>query len=319
MKKILSMILATAMLLLAFTGCSAKKDDTIVRIGSLSGPTTIGILPLMDDASKAENSQYEFTMAVQPDEIAAGINNGSLDIALIPANLAASLYNKTNGAITVIDINTLGVIYCLSADDSVSSIADLSGKSVISVGQGATPEYALNYLLEKNGVTDCDVTFMTDGTEVIAALAEDPTQIAILPQPAATAAMVRVEGVTTRFSFSDEWDNVTSDSRLVTGVTVVRTEFLENHKALVDEFLTLQAESVARCSSELESVAALAVEQEIIAAEPIAMRAIPQCNLVCITGEEMKSALSGYLQTLFDQNPQAVGGAMPADDFYYLG
>ncbi len=319
MKKILSMILATAMLLLAFTGCSVKKDDTIVRIGSLSGPTTIGILPLMDDANKAENSQYEFTMAVQPDEIAAGINNGSLDIALIPANLAASLYNKTNGAITVIDINTLGVIYCLSADDSVSSIADLSGKSVISVGQGATPEYALNYLLEKNGVTDCEVTFMTDGTEVIAALAEDPTQIAILPQPAATAAMVRVEGVTTRFSFSDEWDNVTSDSRLVTGVTVVRTEFLENHKALVDEFLTLQAESVARCSSELESVAALAVEQEIIAAEPIAMRAIPQCNLVCITGEEMKSALSGYLQTLFDQNPQAVGGAMPADDFYYLG
>ncbi len=319
MKKVISLILATVMAFAVFTGCSAKKDDTVVRIGSLSGPTTIGILPLMNDYKDAENSPYEFTMATQPDEIAAGINNGSLDIALIPANLAASLYNKTNGAVTVIDINTLGVISCLSADTSITSVADLSGKSVISIGQGATPEYALNYLLEKNGVTDCEVTFMTDGTEVIAALEEDPTRIAILPQPAATAAMVRIEGVTTCFSFTEEWDSVTSDSRLVTGVTVVRTEFLNEHEGLVKSFLEDHATSVNSCLADVNATAALVVEQGIVAAEPVAIRAIPQCNIVCITGEDMKAALGGYLQTLFDQNPQSVGGAMPADDFYYVG
>lgn len=320
MKKIISAIIVFALSLSIFTGCNSKKDDVTVRVGSLMGPTTIGLLNLMNDVSNGESSgNYDFTMATQPDEIAAGINNGSLDIALVPANLASVLYNKTEGAISVININTLGVIYCVSADDSINSITDLSGKSVITTGQGSTPEYALNYLLSMNGIEDCDVTFMTDGTEVIAALEEDPTQIAILPQPAATAAQVRIEGVTSRFSFTEEWDAVTSDSRLVTGVTIVRNEFLADHPDAVKAFLDDHKASAEKANSDIEGTAALVVEQGIVAAAPIAMRAIPQCNIVCITGEDMKAALSGYLTTLFEQNPQAVGGALPADDFYYLG
>lgn len=295
-------------------------DDVTVRVGSLSGPTTIGILNLMNDFEEGNAiNNYEFTMLTQPDEIAAQLGSGDLDIALIPANLASILYNRTEGAISVIDINTLGVLYCITADGSITSVSDLAGKTVVTTGEGATPEYALRYLLAQYGVEDCELDFRSEGTEVVSVLAQDPDTIVVLPQPAATAAIAQAEGASIAFSLTDEWAAVTDDSILVTGVTVVRNEFLEEHPDAVNTFIAEQSASVEAVASDLEGTAQLAVDQGIIGAVPVATTAIPLCNTVCITGDEMKDLLEGYLNTLNDQNPQAVGGALPEDDFYYIG
>lgn len=319
MKKLVNTVLASVIAIGMLAGCSTPEpEDLKVRVGSLSGPTTIGIVNLMNDVDTAENdTNYEFTVATQPDEIAAALNAGDLDIALIPANLASVLYNRTEGGIEVIDINTYGVLYCLSTDSSIQSIGSLAGRTVITTGQGATPEYAINYLLGQYGITDCTLDFKTEGAEVIASLQKNPDQIAILPQPAATAAMAQVEGLGIAFSLDDEWSGVTSDSRLVTGVTVVRTAFAEEHPDAVASFIEDHRESVDEANNNVEQTAQLVVDAGIVGAAPIAQRAIPLCNIVCVTGDQMRSDLQGYLQTLYDANPQAVGGALPGDDFYY--
>ena len=316
MKKLISTVLTFALGVTMFCGCK-KEDDVTIRIGSLSGPTTIGIINMMNDTMDTNNS-YDFTIATQPDEIAASLNAGDLDIALIPANLASILYNRTEGGIQVIDINTYGVLYCITTDPSITSVSDLSGKTVITTGQGATPEYAMNYLLEQYGVTDCTLDFKTEGSEVIASLQADPNQIAVLPQPAATAAMVQIEGMDIAFSLDEAWSEV-SDSRLVTGVTVVRTEFLEQHPDAVASFIVDHHNSVVLANSEVEQTAQLVVDAGIVGAVPVAQRAIPLCNIDCVASAQMRTALEGYLQTLYDANPQAVGGAMPGDDFYHVG
>ena len=310
MKKVLSALL----ILLLISGCSqTKKDDTVVHVGSLKGPTSIGLLSFMNE----DNPQYQFDMVTQADELMAGLVSGDYDIILIPANASSILYNKTNKGIKVIDINTLGVLYCITGDESITSIKDLSGKTVITTGQGTTPEYALRYLLNKYEVNDCTLEFKSEATEVAAVLASDPNAIGVLPQPFVSATQANNDKVKISFSLTEEWDQITSDSRLITGVTVVRNEFLEEHESLVKEFLEKHNESVEKVSSDLDTVAKLAVEKEIIGAEPLAKIAIPQCNIVCITGNDMKNALSGYLQSLYDFDPQSVGGNLPDDSFYY--
>lgn len=319
-RRLLGTILTAGVIISSLCGCSeqaVQQDDVTVRVGSLSGPTTIGIVNLMNDVATGTNEgNYEFTVATQPDEIAAALNAGDLDIALIPANLASILYNRSEGAIQVIDINTFGVLYCISNDTSITSVADLAGKTVITTGQGATPEYAMNYLLEQYGVTDCTLDFKTEGAEVIASLQENPDQIAVLPQPAATAAMMQVEGLEINFSLDDEWMNITSDSRLVTGVTVVRKAFAEEHPDAVSTFITDHHNSVITANNDIDATAQLVVDQGIVGAVPIAQRAIPLCNVVCLTGDRLRTDLEGYLQTLYNADPQSIGGALPGDDFY---
>ncbi|MEE1114783.1 MAG: ABC transporter substrate-binding protein [Eubacterium sp.] len=298
-----------------------NNENVLVRVGSLQGPTSMGLVNLRSE-SEAGNAKgsYEFTMETQPDAIAASFVKGDLDIALIPANLAAVLYNKTEGGISVIDINTLGVLYCVTGDTSVTSVADLSGKTVYTTGQGASPEYVMNYLLQQNGITDCTLEFRSEATEVAAVLAEDPNAIAVLPQPFVTVAEAQNEALHTAFSLTDEWDAVTADgSKLVTGVTVVRNEFLDANKAAVDLYLSEKAESVEKASSDVEGTAALVAQYGIIEKAPIAQKALPYCNIAIVTGEEMKTSLSGYLNVLFTADPKSVGGALPGDDFYYLG
>lgn len=314
MKRLMALTLTLIMTALMASGCAGEKKAA-VRVGSLSGPTTIGIANMMND----NKDSYEFTMATQPDEIASKIGAGDLDIALIPANLAASLYNKTNGGIRIIDINTLGVLYCVTGDTSITGINDLSGKTVITTGQGATPEYAVNYLLDQYNVENVTLDFKADGQEVIAALSQDKDQIAILPQPAATAATVQIEGVNTAFSLNDTWSDLNNGSMFITGVTVARKEFIEQNKEAVDRFIEDHKISADKASSDLDTTAAKTVELGIIAKEPVAKKAIPLCNIVCMSGNGIKAPLEGYLTTLFNANPKSIGGAMPGEDFYYEG
>lgn len=295
-------------------------ESVTVRVGSLKGPTTMGLVNLMKASENGEaEGTYEFTMATQADEILAGVVGGNIDIALIPANVAAVLYKRTEGGVAAVDINTLGVLYCVTGDDSINSVKDFAGKTVITTGQGSTPEYAINFLLAQNGITDCTLEFKSEATEVAAALAQDPTQIAVLPQPFATVAQVQNDALHAAFSLADEWDALGVESRFLTGATIVRKAFLEEHPEAVDLFIKEHAASAEKAVSDVEGTAALVAEYGIIEKAPIAQKALPYCNIVCITGDEMKDALSGYLSTLFEQNPAAVGGAMPAEDFYYTG
>ncbi len=321
MKRLIAVILAALLAIAACACAGEKKDETAIRVGSLKGPTTMGLVNLMKKTDNKEASaNYEFTMETQADAIAAKIVSGDLDIALVPANLASALYNKTNGGIRVINVNTLGVLYCVTGDDSIQSVKDLAGKEVILTGQGTTPEYSLRYLLDKNGITDCTLTFKSEATEVAAALAEDSTQIAVLPQPFATVAQIQNDALHAAFSLSDEWDAVAGgESKLLTGATIVRADFLKDHEGLVKQFLKDHAESAKAAVDDVEGTAALVAEYGIIEKAPVAQKALPFCNIVCLTGDEMKTALSGYLQVLYDSDAKSVGGALPADEFYYIG
>ena len=295
-----------------------EASDEVLRVGSLKGPTTMGLVNLMSEVESGAKSGYSFEMQSQPDVIMSELVSGKLDIALLPANVAAVAYNKTNHGVSAIDINTLGVLYCVSGDESVKSVKDLAGKTVLSTGQGASPEYVLNYLLEKNGVTDCDVQFKSEATEIAALLKQDPSQIAILPQPFVTVATAQNDQLKVAFSLTDEWKSVSPDSKLLTGVTVVRNEVLENRAAEVDQFIADHQASTEKAGTDVDATAELVAKYGIIAKAPVAKKALPNCNIVAIAGDEMKTDLAGYLQVLFDANPKSVGGTMPDDDFYYI-
>lgn len=291
------------------------KDDTVVRVGALKGPTTMGLLFMKDQPN------IDFTMVTAPEEIMPMIVKGDVDIAMVPSNMASVLYNKTEGQISVIDINTLGVLYMVTADENVKTMEDLKGRTVYLTGQGATPEYVLRYILKENGLTDADVTleFKPEPTEIVSILAEDQEAVGLLPQPFVTAACLKNEALKVAMDLNEEWDALQGEggSHMITGVTLVRNEFLAEHKEAVKQFIADHAASAEKVNSSPEEAAKLVVEAGIVPKEPVAQKAIPECNIVCISGEEMKTALSGYLNVLFEQNPKSVGGALPEEDFYF--
>ena len=275
---------------------AASAEDAVIRVGALKGPTSMGLVNMMD-----EHPEYSYTM----ETAAAGIVSGDLDIALVPANLASVLYNKTQGGISVIDINTTSVLYIVSSDENLASMKDLAGKTVYLTGKGTTPDYVLQYLLAANDMSADDVTleYKSEATEVASVLAEDPDAIGLLPQPFVTAACMQNDQLKVVLSLEDEWEKVQSGS-IVTGVTIVRNEFLSEHQDLVDEFLAAHEKSAYEVNDNPAAAAEKIVELGIVAKQPIAEKAIPMCGITCITGDDMKASLSAYLEVL-------------ADDFYY--
>lgn len=317
MKKKLKYFIVAAVMLFVLGGCAQAapvQNDTQVRVGSLKGPTSIGLVKLIHEQ---ENNPYTFTMETQADVIIAGMASGDLDIALIPANVASVLYKKTNGGIEVIDINTLGVLYMVSGNADIASLEDLAGKTVYTTGAGSTPEYVLRYLLSEKGLSDSvKIEFKSEAAEVAAQLAADPSCVGMLPQPFVTAALAQNDQLSIVMDMTKEWDALNNGSRLLTGVTVVRKAFLEENKEAVLSFLKDHEDSVDFANTQTETAAEYTAEAGIIEKAPVAQKAIPFCNIVCISGSEMKDALSGYLQVLFEQDPASVGGQLPADDFY---
>lgn len=359
MKKTLSMLLAAALSVSMLAGCSAKteetaaettaavteaetttaeteatettkaaekaatdSDETVIRIGGLKGPTTMGLVKLIDDAENGNSeNEYEFTMVTAADELTALVAGGNVDIALLPANVASVLYNKTEGGVAVIDINTLGVLYLVSGDTSITAIDQLAGKTVYLTGKGTTPEYSLRYVLSEAGISD-DVTleFKSEATEVASVLAEDPSAIGLLPQPFVTSAMMQNDQLSMIMDLTEVWDSFQPEeggSRLVTGVTIVNKTFLEEHKDLVDTFLTEHEASIEFAESDPETTSQLIETIGIVAKAAVAQKALPYCNIEYVAGEEMKEALSGYLNVLYEQEPASVGGNLPDDAFYY--
>ena len=315
MKKLIGVLLLILMIMGTLIGCGKTEDDVKIRVGAMKGPTSMGMLFMQG------NENYDFVMTTAADELLPMMIKGELDIALIPANVASILYNKTQGGVSVIDINTLGVLYMVSGDSSIKSVEDLRGKTIYLTGKGTTPDYVLNYVLNENGLTNEDVTleFKSEATEVAAVLSENPNAIGLLPQPFVTAAQIQNESLVVVMDMNEQWDMLQGEngSRMVTGVTVVRNEFLQENRKAVEKFIEAHEESTKAINADPDTGAKLAVETGIVAKEPIAKKAIPNCNIVCITGEEMKNALSGYLNVLFEQGKESVGGMVPTEEFYF--
>ncbi|MDR1801751.1 MAG: ABC transporter substrate-binding protein [Lachnospiraceae bacterium] len=297
-------------------------DDYSIKIGGLKGPTGIGLVKLIDDANegKTENNYTFDGFMASPDEVTPKLVQGELDIAAVPSNLAAVLYNNTKGEIKVVAVNTLGILYIVDTTGEISSVADLKGKTIYANGKGSTPEYTLRYILEKNGLDpDKDVTieWKTEATESVTTLAKEGG-IAMMPQPFVTVAQSQLPDLKVALDLNKEWEKVSDGGTLITGVMVARSAFLEEHPSAVAQFFKEYKESTDYVNAN-PIEASLLVESFDIVKAPIAEKAIPYCNITCITGTEMKTMLEGYLQTLADQNIKAVGGAMPASDFYYIG
>ncbi len=290
----------------------------MIRVSALKGPTAMGMIKLMDDES--ENESFQFTIAGAADEITPAIVQGNTDIACVPANLASVLYNKTEGGVKVLAVNTLGVLYiCENGEPTISSAADLKGKTIYSSGKGATPEYALRYILAQNGIDpDNDVTieWKSEHSECLAALVSDEGSAAMLPQPFVTTAQTKNENVNVVLDLNAEWAALNNGSALVTGVVIARTEFAEQYPEAVDSFLQEYSSSVEYVNANTAEAAQLIGKFDIVPAA-VAEKALPKCNIVFISGSEMKEKLSGYLGVLFDNAPASVGGALPNDDFYY--
>ncbi|MGP1588538.1 MAG: ABC transporter substrate-binding protein [Oribacterium sp.] len=301
-----------------------NAEPVDVRVSAMKGPTAMGMVELMDlvDRGEVSSNRYHFELLSAVDEIAPKIAKGEVDIAAVPANLASVLYNNTEGQVQTLAINTLGVLYICETGDAVHSVADLKGKTLYASGKGATPEYALRYILEKNGVnadTDLRIEWKSEHAECVAALASDPEGIALLPQPFVTAAQAKNDKIRVALDLNEAWNaiqNKDDASRLLTGVVIVRKQFAEQNPQAVKDFLEKYKVSVAYTNANVDAAAALCGSYDIIA-EPVAKKAIPLCNIVYIDGSEMKASLAGYLGVLFQQNPKSVGGKLPADDFYY--
>lgn len=285
---------------------------------TLKGPTGMGLASLMDKAAKGETENtYTFTLAGDPTAVSASVIKGEVDVACVPVNLASVLFNKTNGAYICAAINTLGVLHIVENGDSVQSIADLAGKTLYATGLGSTPEYILNYILEKNGLSDkVTVEYKTEHSELTALLASGDATLGMLPEPNVTSAMIQNADLRLALDMTAEWDKV-SDTSAVQGCVIVKKSVVEENPAAFEAFLADYAESVAFVNANVEDAAAMCETYGIVPKAAVAKRAYPNCNIVFVTGGEMKTSLAAFLGVLYEANPASVGGALPGDDFYY--
>lgn len=339
MKRLIALAMS-AVMMLSLTACAGgseasssapegssavAEERAAVRVGGLKGPTAMGMVKLMEeDAAGTTANDYEFTLAGSADEINPLLIKGELDIAAVPTNVASVLYNKTEGQVEILALNTLGVLYVVENGNTIQSVEDLRGKTIYSTGKGATPEYALNYILGENGLTagtDVTVEYKSEHSELASLLAAGQADLAVLPQPFVTSVLAKNPDVRIALNLTEEWDKVTEDgSKLTMGALVVRKDFAESNPEAVRNFLKEYQISTQYVTDEanLDDAAAL-IEQYGIISAAVAKQALPYCNIVCITGEEMRTAAEGFLSILAKANPQSVGGTLPAENFYYIG
>ncbi len=321
-KKILSLCLLLCLTLSMLAGCGSKDSATEVRLGCMKGPTAIGMINLISDANAGKTAySYTHTIAGTADEISTGLINGTLDIAAVPCNLASVLYNKTEGEIVTVAINTLGVLYIVEGGSRIHSVADLKGTTIYSTGQGTTPEYTLRYLLSSAGIDpDKDVTieYKSEATEVVAALAQNPEAVAMLPQPYVTVATNNNPNLRIALDVAKEWEKLAGNGgTVVTGVLVARKSFIEDNPKVLKSFLEEYKASAEYANSNVDDTAALLESYDVFKAA-IAKKAIPYCSVTYIDGEYMKTLALSYLNVLYEQNPKAVGGKAPTEGMFYI-
>ena len=297
-----------------------KEDPIALNIFMLAGPTGIGAANMI---AKSENDEYDqeynFTIATAPDEVVGKIVKGEADIAAVPTNLASALYAKTEGGITVLGVNTLGVLSIIEQEKTVNTIEDVKGRTIYTTGNGANPQYILEYVLRENGIDpekDVNIIYKTENTELATVLNEDANALIMAPQPVATSIVLNSNAVIS-LDMTEEWAKVASDSVLMMGCVVVRNEILESNPKAIEQFMADYEESINAANNDPATTGKYCEDYGIVAKAPLATKAIPSCNLVWITGDEMKTGLEGYLTVLFNANPASIGGNLPDEEFYF--
>ena len=336
MKKTLCILLALVMLL-SLAACATKTPEpekttepttapavkVDMNIYTISGPTGIGMVNMMALDETTALEKYHFTVAATPQEVVSKISTGEADIAAVPTNLASTLYKKTEKGIKILAVNTLGVLNVLNyKGEKIETAADLKGRTIYTTGKGSNPEYIINYLLKANDIDpekDVKIEYKEEGSELVPVWNTDETAVIIAPQPVATSIKLNYEGSEIVINLNDIWEQVSSDSKMMMGCVIVRDEFLKENPGAVANFLEDYKRSVEAANTDVEKTAQLCEENGIVPKAPLAKAAIPNCNLCFITGEEMKTNLTGYLKVLFEADPTSIGGEMPDDNFWYVG
>ncbi|NCC67862.1 MAG: ABC transporter substrate-binding protein [Clostridia bacterium] len=339
MKKSLTILAALCLVLALFAGCGTVETEPSpsaspevgentdlgsVKLATLKGATTMGLVKLLDDsAADSLNYSVDNTVYGTADEINTLLINGDVDMAALPCNVASILYNKTEGDVQIAAINTLGVLSIIEVGDSIKSVADLKGKTIYSTGKGTTPEYVLNAILTANGIDpekDVTIEYKSESTEIAAYLTGETAvdgAVAVLPQPYATTVLMTNENARIALDLTAEWENAGLDGKLVTGVLVVRKEFAETNADLMSAFLADYADSVSWVNANADAAAELIVAAGIVAKAPIAVNALPYCNIVFESGNDMVTDVSAYLGVLYEQNPASIGGTLPDESIFY--
>ena len=333
MKKFWSLLAVTAILLLTLSACGDSGEKTNptaipptvkapVHVAVIKGPSGIGMTPLMEKQTTgtAENN-YKFQVLSSPDEVVAALSKGEADIAALPSNLAATLYNKgTSGGIQLLAVTTKGVLSIVESGDTIHRVADLRGKTIYTTGEGANPEFILRHILTKNGLTpgtDVTISFAADNDELASKLAAGLIDVAMVPEPVTTTVLGKNTALRRALSMTEAWDALNGDSALLMTGIVVRTAFLVSHADAVRAFLAEYETSIDTVNTDIPTTARLCEKFEIIPSAAIAEHAIPGCNLTFLSGEDMRTAISGYYEVLFAADARSIGGALPKDDFYY--
>ena len=316
MKKLLALLLTLCLML----PMAALAENAPVSVYTLMGPTGIGMVKLMND----NDGTYDFKLVSAPDEVVAAIASGSADIAAVPTNLAATLYQKLNGGVQLVALNTLGVLHILDRTGEISEIGDLAGRTLYASGQGAIPEYVLNYILEANGLSDSvTVEYKAEHAELATLAASGMVDVCMLPEPNVTAVLTQNSDFRIALDVTALYDEAAAaagaeGTTMAMGCVIVRREWAEQNPDRLAAFLSAYEESVGFVTTEVETAAGMVEEQGIMPKAAVAAKAIPNCHIVFITGEEMKTMIEPFFGVLFDANPSAVGGELPAEDFYYM-
>ncbi len=334
MKKFVSIISTLLILLLLLGLCSCKNsqntegtNDTSddinyipinMSVACMTGPTGVGMAKLMaDNDAKLTANNYTFTVESAATEINAKFLNGEINIASVPTNVAATLYNKTKGKVRMLAVNTYGVLSILEKGNTIKSISDLKGKTIYSTGKGQNPEYILKYILEKNKIDpEKDVTInFVSSEDLVAKLISGEAEVAMAPEPAATTVMIKNQALNRVLSINDEWSKI-CDTKLMMGCIIALDSYVESNQPAITKFLEEYSASIEFAKTNVDEVAKHCATYKIAASEPIAKKAIPNCNLAYVVGQEMMTNVKGYLNVLHSANPSSIGDNLPSDDFY---
>lgn len=344
MKKIVSFILAVVLVAAMFVSCADKNDTAVVssktesvaptsydiNIAALAGPTGMGMAYMLGSDDTINN--YNYTIASSPDEVTSKLLTGTYDIAALPTNVAATLYNGSQGKVQLLALNTLGVLYVLEKGDTIKSVKDLEGKTIYISGQGSTPEYVVRYLLEENGIDSnkdvkLDFTY-TAHADLVAYAASGKADVVVLPEPTVTALLAQNSEMRVALDLNDAWADVVADddddddddeSIISMGCVAVRTEFAEKNPEAVENFLKDYEASVKKVNEDHAAASEKIAELGIVAKPAVALKALPRCNIVFVSGRKMKAQIEEFYELLFDANPKSIGGKLPDDKFYYIG
>ena len=316
MKKLMALIVALVML--AGMVSLASAEDA-VRIYALKGPTGVGLVKMMND----NQGEYAFTLAGAPDEVVAAVASGNADVAAVPINLAATLYNKTNGNVQLVALNTLGVLHILSTDPEIDTLEELKGKTLWATGQGSTPEYVLNYILEAAGIADeVTVEFKAEHAELATLAAAGQVDLVMLPEPNVTSVLMQNAAFQPVMDVTELFEAAAAskgeDTRLAMGCVIVCKDWAAANADRLAVIMQQYADSVAFVNANVEEASQMVEAQGIIPKAAVARKAIPNCHIVFVSGQDMKTAIAPFYDLLFNANPKSVGGKLPADDFYYI-